>query len=149
MLSQKVDRVRRGFEVGLLATALLAANLGSAKSAEHVPDTIEARVAACASCHGAKGEGTGNAYFPWLAGEPPAIFTISFWRSGMGAATPPMTYLLEYLSEEYLKAMAEYFASQRPPLPSPAIPDVSQDMLAHGEQLVRQRRLRMEESQPA
>jgi cytochrome c553 len=139
MLSQEVDRVRRGFEVGLLATALLAANLGSAKSAEHVPDTIEARVAACASCHGAKGEGTGNAYFPRLAGKPAGYLynQLLAFRNGR-RHYPPMTYLLEYLSEEYLKAMAEYFASQRPPLPSPAIPDVSQDMLAHGEQLVRQ-----------
>lgn len=131
--------MRRGFEVGLLATALLAANLGSAKSAEHVPDTIEARVAACASCHGAKGEGTGNAYFPRLAGKPAGYLynQLLAFRNGR-RHYPPMTYLLEYLPEVYLKAMAEYFASQRPPLPSPAIPDVSQDMLAHGEQLVRQ-----------
>ena len=30
-----------------------------------------------------------------------------------------MNYLLEYLPEDYLKEMADYFAAQRPPLPPP------------------------------
>ena len=46
---------------------------------------------------------------------------------------PPMNYLLAYLSEDYLVLMANYFASQTPPLPAPAVPDVSKDVLAHGE----------------
>src|SRR5260364_239956 len=34
------------------------------------PDTMAARVKACAICHGQQGEGTHNDYFPRLAGKP-------------------------------------------------------------------------------
>ncbi len=37
---------------------------------ERAPDTMAARVLACASCHGAEGEGTSDVYFPRLAGKP-------------------------------------------------------------------------------
>src|SRR5208283_1824104 len=49
---------------------------------------------------------------------------------------PPMNYLLAYLPEDYLKQIAEYFAAQRPPLPAPADPAVSKDVLERGESLV-------------
>jgi cytochrome c553 len=41
-----------------------------APAAEQAPDTIAARVLACAPCHGDKGQGTENDYFPRLAGKP-------------------------------------------------------------------------------
>jgi cytochrome c553 len=47
-----------------------------------------------------------------------------------------MNYLLEFLPDDYLKTIADYFAAQRPPLPEPAVPIVSKDILAHGEALV-------------
>ncbi|MBV8472416.1 MAG: c-type cytochrome, partial [Hyphomicrobiales bacterium] len=48
----------------------------------------------------------------------------------------PMNYLLAYLPEDYLKQIAAYFAAQKPPLPKPAIADVSKDALARGQALV-------------
>ena len=47
-----------------------------------------------------------------------------------------MNYLLEYLPDAYLQQMAACFAAQHPPLPSPAVPSVSQAVLARGRSLV-------------
>jgi cytochrome c553 len=47
-----------------------------------------------------------------------------------------MNYLLEYLPEDYLAVMANYFAAQKPPLPAPVPPDVSQPLVKLGEQLI-------------
>jgi len=41
-----------------------------AQPTERAPDTMEARLLACAACHGRQGEGTKNDYFPRLAGKP-------------------------------------------------------------------------------
>lgn len=102
------------------------------------PDTMAARVLACASCHGAQGEGTNDAYFPRLAGKPAGYLynQLVAFRDGR-RKYPPMNYLLEFLPDAYLKEIAEYFASLRPPFPAPAIPSVSKEILARGESLVK------------
>ena len=88
---------------------------------------MAARVLACASCHGAQGEGTSDVYFPRLAGKPAGYLynQLLAFRDGR-RKYPPMNYLLEFLPDAYLKQMAEYFAAQRPPFPPPAIPDRQQ-----------------------
>ena len=127
------------FWIRLFALACFALRAGIALAAYQQPNTMEARLQACAACHGAKGEGIDNPYFPRLAAKPAGYLynQLVAFKNGQ-RHYPPMTYLLEYLPEGYLQAMAEYFAAQRPPFPPPAIPDVSSDMLAHGELLVRQ-----------
>jgi cytochrome c553 len=102
------------------------------------PDTIAARVLACASCHGAQGEGTSDVYFPRLAGKPAGYLynQLVAFKNGR-RRYPPMNYLLEFLPDAYLKEIAEYFASLRPPFPPPAIPTVSKEILARGESLVK------------
>ena len=37
---------------------------------ERAPDTMQARVMGCATCHGSQGQGTDNDYFPRLSGKP-------------------------------------------------------------------------------
>src|SRR5262249_56106594 len=71
-------------------------------------------------------------------GEPPAFFFHNALRaSGRGGQkSPPMNYLLEFLSDSYLQDIADHFASQHPPLPPQAATDVSQQVLQHGEALV-------------
>jgi cytochrome c553 len=122
--------------VGLIMSTLLTAG---AAAAEQAPDTMQARVLACAACHGANGEGTSNAYFPRLAGKPAGYLynQLLAFRSGR-RHYPPMNYLIEYLPEDYLRKMAEYFAAQRPPLPAPAVVDVSKDLLERGHTIVTQ-----------
>lgn len=121
--------------------ALLVSQIApvSAQSADRPPDTMAARVLACAPCHGAEGEGVKDPYFPRLAGKPVGYLynQLVAFRDGR-RRYPPMNYLLEYLPKDYLREIADYFAAQRPPLPPPAIPDVGADALAHGEALVTQ-----------
>ena len=67
------------------------------QSADHAPDTIEARTQACAACHGVQGQGTANDYFPRLAGKPAGYLynQLTAFRSGR-RRYPPMNYLLEF-----------------------------------------------------
>jgi cytochrome c553 len=105
---------------------------------EKAPDTMAARVLACASCHGAEGEGTSDVYFPRLAGKPAGYLynQLVAFRDGR-RKYPPMNYLLEFLPDAYLKEIATHFASLRPPFTAPAIPTVSGEILARGESLVK------------
>jgi cytochrome c553 len=129
---------------GILVAAFVFIGVGRAALAQSddaatVPDTIAQRVLACASCHGAKGEGTDNAYFPRLAGKPAGYLKNQLIAFKNGRRHyPPMNYLLEFLTDDYLDEMATYFAAQRPALPTPAVPEVSEAILAHGKALVTQ-----------
>jgi cytochrome c553 len=128
---------RRWFYVALFSLGCLEARGGHSQSAEQTPDAMETRVMACAPCHGAKGEGTNNAYFPRLAGKPAGYLANQLHAFHTGRRHfPPMNYLLAYLPEDYLKQIAEYFAAQRPPLPTPTVPAVSKDVLERGEAIV-------------
>jgi cytochrome c553 len=122
----------------LVSIASIFAQTGIARSqdAERAPDTMAARVLACASCHGDKGQGTNDDYFPRLAGKPAGYLynQLVAFRDGR-RKYPPMNYLLEFLPDPYLKAMADYFASEQPPFPPPATPVVSGAILARGETL--------------
>ena len=124
--------------VGHLVTVAfcLAAStqLALAQKAESPPDTMAARTLACTPCHGAQGEGTKDVYFPRLAGKPAGYLynQLEAFKDGR-RHYPPMNYLLAYLSGQYLKEMAEHFAGQHPPQETPAIPDVSQDVLRQGQ----------------
>ena len=115
--------------------------MAQSPATERAPDTMAARVLACASCHGAEGEGTSDVYFPRLAGKPAGYLynQLVAFRDGR-RKYPPMNYLLEFLPDAYLKQIAEHFASLRPPFPPPAIPDVSKEILARGEAIANQRR---------
>lgn len=104
---------------------------------EMVPDTMETRVQACVGCHGQQGRGVESVYFPRLAGKPAGYLynQLAAFRDGRRKYTP-MNYLLAYLPDPYLRKMAEYFAEQNQPLPQPAHPTVSQDVLKRGQSLV-------------
>jgi cytochrome c553 len=121
----------------LLVLIALSFDTAQAQPAERAPDTMAARVLACASCHGAQGEGTSDEYFPRLAGKPSGYLynQLVAFREGR-RKYPPMNYLLEFLPDAYLKQIAEHFASLRPPFPAPAVPVVSNEILARGEALV-------------
>jgi cytochrome c553 len=110
-----------------------------AQVTDHPPDTMEARLRACAACHGEQGQGTDNDYFPRLAGKPAGYLMnqlVAFRDARRHYA--PMNYLLEYLPDEFLHQMADYLSALRPPPPPPTIPDVSQAVLARGQTIVAQ-----------
>ena len=123
--------------VVLLALIALPFSAARSQPAERAPDTIAARVLACASCHGAEGQGTSDDYFPRLAGKPAGyLYNQLIAFKDARRRYPPMNYLLEFLPNAYLKEIAEHFASLRPPFPPPTLPVVSNEILARGEQLV-------------
>ena len=125
----------------LLALLLIGgAGVFSAAEAQtqpQAPDTIQARVQACAACHGIHGQGTDNDYYPRLAGKPADYLfnQLENFREGR-RKYPPMNYLVTYLSDDYLHKIAQYFSEQRPPYPTPSTPTVSNTTLALGKQIV-------------
>src|SRR5260370_32987246 len=95
---------------------------------------------ACEACHGREGEGPSDVYFPRLGGKPAGYLynQLVAFRDGR-RRYPPMNYLLDFLPDAYLQQIAEHFASLRPPFPAPAVPTVSNEILARGEPLVHNR----------
>jgi cytochrome c553 len=91
---------------------------------------------ACTSCHGAAGQGTSDDYFPRLAGKPAGYLynQLAAFRSGRRRYAP-MNYLLEFQSDAYLQAMADYFANQHPPFVAAPVAAVSAEVLARGQTL--------------
>src|SRR5262245_5997587 len=121
----------------LLAVVLGAPLMAQTPPTGHPPDTMEARLLACAACHGAQGQGTSNDYFPRLAGKPAGYLMnqLVAFRDGR-RRYPPMNYLLEYLPDPYLRQMAAYFAALRPPSVPQVVADASAALLARGRSLV-------------
>lgn len=109
----------------------------AAQPADQAPDTMPARVLACAACHGQRGEGTDNDYFPRLSGKPAGYLynQLLAFRDGR-RKYPPMNYLLAYLPDAYLQKIADSFAAERPPFPPPTTPTVDSATLARGQALV-------------
>ena len=129
---------RQGMRPLCLGILLACAAPAAKAQTDRAPDTMAARVLACAPCHGDQGQGTADPYFPRLAGKPGGYLFNQLVAFHNGRRRyPPMNYLLEFLPEDYLRQMGEYFAAQRPPLPSATPPNVSNEVLAHGESLVR------------
>ena len=125
----------------LLSASVLASGGSYAQSqaqpTPQAPDTMAARLQACAPCHGEQGEGTSNEYFPRLAGKPAGYLFNQLLAFAEGRRKyAPMNYLLEFQPEDYLRKMAEYYAALRPRSPPPAPPSVSNAVLAHGRMLV-------------
>jgi cytochrome c553 len=119
-----------------LVLIALPHEVAQAQPAEQAPDTMAARVLACASCHGAQGEGTSDVYFPRLAGKPAGYLynqLVNFRERRRDV--PIMTYMVAFLSDPYLREMAEYYANLHPPFPAPAAA-TSKALLARGEALV-------------
>jgi cytochrome c553 len=121
----------------LVSLMLCPAAVVPAQAVERAPDTMEARLLACAACHGRQGEGTKNDYFPRLAGKPAGYLMnqLVAFRDGR-RRYPPMNYLLEYLPDAYLRKIADYFSAMRPPPAPQAVADVSSTLLARGHALV-------------
>lgn len=91
-----------------IATAVL--NYAAAASDNQV---IEARVQACAACHGERGHSPSERYAPSIAGKPYGYLyqQLVNFRDGRRHQRE-METMLAYLSDSYLLEMARYYASQ-------------------------------------
>lgn len=136
-------RMKRTFFLRWLPCAagvLLASGVIHAASAvtQTAPDTMEQRLAACTSCHGAYGAGSpDDTRIPRLAGKPAGYLLqqLRHFRSGQRRHAP-MEYVVRQLSPEYLRRIAAYYARQEVPIHEHPVPQVSADVLRRGKQLV-------------
>lgn len=71
----------------------------------------EKKVAACASCHGASGAGI-PVQFPRIAGQHQdyTVTQLGLFKSGGRKNSPQMTELAKRMSEDEMKAVADYIA---------------------------------------
>lgn len=120
----------------LLACALFAAWPAAPAP---VPDTMAQRMQACVACHGKEGRATNAGFFPRIAGKPAGYLynqLVNFREGKRANAT--MAYLVDQMSDAYLREIAGYFASLDLPYPPPQTVNAPPALLARGEQLVRQ-----------
>ena len=115
----------------LIGTALVLAGSAMADSG------IAKRVAPCMTCHGKEGRATNDGYYPRIAGKPAGYLynQLRNFRDGRREQYPLMTYLVQHLSDDYLKEMAAYFAEQDLPYPPPQPVAASPDVLERGKSL--------------
>jgi len=116
----------------------VAMAIAAPPSAATVPDTIAQRVAACTSCHGARGEGSPDGVLaPRLAGKPAGYLLqqLGYFQSGQ-RRHEPMEYVVRQLSPAYLRQIADYFAQQDLPYRRWPVPAVPAETMRRGEQLV-------------
>lgn len=121
-----------------LALAAVAFSLPALAAPLHsVPDTMAQRMLVCTACHGIEGRATPDGYFPRIAGKPAGYLyhQLVNFRDGRRQYRP-MTHLLDHLSDDYLREIAEHFAALEVPYPPPATPGLAPAVLAQGRALV-------------
>jgi cytochrome c553 len=122
----------------VLAAALLSALQAAHAAPVAVPDTMAQRMQACTVCHGKEGRATPNGYFPRIAGKPAGYLyqqLLNFRDGRRRNAT--MANLLEPLSDDYLREIAEHFAALDLPYAPPPPATAPAAVLARGEALAR------------
>jgi cytochrome c553 len=80
-------------------------------------------VAACASCHGAQGEGNAASNFPRIAGQPAAYLARQLRSYTNGdRINPVMEPIAKALTKQQIDAVSSYYAALEAPSPKPAAP---------------------------
>lgn len=117
--------------------AVLSGYVAGLHAQRPAPDTLEQRVVACAACHGKQGEGLrANEYYPRIAGKPSGYLynqLVNFRERRRHS--PVMNYMVAYLSDEYLREIAQYYAALPPTFP-PSVATSPGPVLARGEALM-------------
>jgi mono/diheme cytochrome c family protein len=107
-----------------------------------VADTMAERARPCTSCHGSATQATQDGFSPRIAGKPAGYLynqLVSF-RDGR-RSYPPMVYLVQYMTDDYLRELAGYFAELELPYPPPDAAALTaaetmraRQLLEHGDQ---------------
>lgn len=97
----------------LMASAFLAS--GSAMAVDQQTLYTQSLAATCANCHGTQGQGVKDGTVPRLAGMNSDYLSeqMQAFKSGARTATI-MHQLAKGYTDEQIKLMAAYFASQKP-----------------------------------
>lgn len=127
----------RGVAAALLLTAAGAAALAQAPAV--ADDPMARRARACTVCHGEQGHAAADGYHPRIAGKPAAYLyeQLLAFRDGRRRYAL-MAHLLEPLSDDYLRALAEHFARLELPHPRPQPASADAALLARGRLLAEQ-----------
>jgi len=117
----------------LFAAAALAA---FAVRAAPVEDTLAQRLLPCSACHGKQGRAAPDGYYPRIAGKPAGYLynQLLNFRDGR-RRYGPMVYLVDTLSDDYLREIAGHFAALELPYAAPAPTSEPAAVLQRGEQL--------------
>lgn len=121
--------------LALLAALLAGASAHAADRPAVLPDTMSQRLLACTSCHAKKD--VNDRYFPRISGKPAGYLynqLINF-RDGR-RQFPLMTYMVDHMSDQYLRDIALHFAAEHLPAPPPQPSDASAAVLERGRVLV-------------
>ena len=101
--------------------------------------SMASRVLACTACHGQEGRATPDGYFPRIAGKPAGYLANQLLNFRDGRRSyPQMAYLIEHLTDDYLREMAAHFAALEVPYPPPPPPQAPAAALERGRVLVQQ-----------
>lgn len=102
-------------------------------------DTLAQRVQACTACHGKEGRAAADGYHPRIAGKPALYLHHQLLNFREGRRRyGPMVYLVDHLSDAYLREIADHFAALDLPYPAPAPASESPALMALGERLALQ-----------
>lgn len=117
----------------------LAAGLLTAAQAAPLEDSLAQRVVPCTACHGKEGRAAPDGYYPRIAGKPAGYLynQLLNFRDGR-RRYGPMVYLVDPLSDAYLREIAAHFAALELPYPAPAPARGDPALLPLGERLALQ-----------
>jgi cytochrome c553 len=121
----------------LAATASCLLPWEAALAAPTFEDSIAQRALACTGCHGREGRAASDGYYPRIAGKPGGYLynQLVNFREGRRNYLL-MTHLVEHLSDDYLRELADYFAGLDLPYPPPPPAAVDAATMARGKALV-------------
>ncbi len=123
----------------LLFLCSLFLGLPALSLAQKVPDNLEQRLKACTACHGAEGRAGSDGFYPRIAGKPAGYLYMQLINFRDGKRNyPAMRYMVGYMSDAYLKEIAEYFSQQHPPYAAPQNSDAPPALVEQGRLLVTQ-----------
>jgi cytochrome c553 len=89
-----------------------------ANPAASVQDTMAQRMQACVVCHGKEGRATNAGYFPRIAGKPAGYLDNQLQNFKTGRrSNVAMNHLVRHMSDDYLRAIAQYFSALDLPYP--------------------------------
>ncbi len=107
-------------------------------AASSPPSDMDARMRACTACHGSEGIRIDEGYVPRIEGKPAGYLFNQLMHFREHRRThPTMNHLVEWMSDDYLAVIADWFAGRAPPYPEPAAPPESEYLRERGAQLVR------------
>ena len=128
-------RLQRALRAAL-ALLTLAAGAGAGAAPALIEDSMAQRLAACTVCHGKQGRAAPDGYHPRIAGKPAGYLYNQLQnfrdaRRGYG----PMAALVGPLDDNYLRAIAQHFATLDLPYDTPPPWRGDPQALARGRQL--------------